>query len=265
MHLPSSLAVAPRLDFLPEVGSTNTELVSRASTGAAAHLSVLVTTNQTAGRGRLGRVWVAPPGRTLAVSILVTPGESRLERLGWLPLLAGLAMTRAVSTLVHGAVQGDAAPRDVALKWPNDVLIDGLKVSGLLSELVPGVGVVIGAGLNLTMTADELPTPASTSLGLAGVADPDLVDIALSGYLTQFTRLYADYADSGFDPEGSGLRAAVTRACATIGRRVRVELPGEADLIAVASGIDGSGRLLVTSEAGTRAVSAGDVTHLRYA
>lgn len=272
MHLPLSRAVAPRLDFLAETGSTNAELVSSGSVDPT-HFRAVATTTQTAGRGRLDRAWVAPPGRALAVSVLVTPDLSRIERLGWLPLLAGLAMTRAVASLVPPGV-------GVALKWPNDVLVGERKVSGLLAELIPGVGVVIGAGLNLTMTAEELPTPTSTSLTLAGVSDADLVDVSLSRYLAELRSLYDGFAAAGFDAEASGLRSAVTGECATLGRRVRVELPGAPDLIGTATGLDGSGRLVVAPAEGhrvegpgaegpgaerPRAVAAGDVTHLRYA
>ena len=272
MHLPLSRAVVARLDVLPQTGSTNAELVARASGGTLLDFSVLVTTNQTAGRGRLGRVWVAPPGRTLAVSVFLRTGAASPDRLGWLPLLAGLAMTRAVSRLVDG--------HEITLKWPNDVHVDGLKVSGILSELVPSIGVVIGAGLNLTMTADELPTTTATSLSLVGfgenfgaTADDAMVDAALSGYLAELSSICSTFAAAGFDAEKTGLRAGVTAACGTIGRNVRVDLPsnnrlpGGDQLFGRATGLDESGRLVVagTSFSGSRAIAAGDVTHLRYA
>lgn len=255
MQLPLSHAIAPHLDVVPRVGSTNAELVARASD--APHFSVIVTTDQTAGRGRLGRVWVAPPGKTLAVSVLLTPGEVPLDRLGWIPLLAGLAMTRAVATLVPA--------HRASLKWPNDVHIDGLKVSGVLTEYVADAhAIVVGAGLNLTMTVDELPTPTSTSLTLNGATDDDgLLDAALSAYLHELQHLYAEFEGSGFDA-AAGLRDEVVRACSTLGRRVRVELPGGDDLYGPAEDIDDAGRLLVRDTGVVHAVAAGDVTHLRY-
>ncbi len=257
MHLPLSSAVAPGLELLPEVGSTNAELARRASAKSLADFAVIATTNQTAGKGRLGREWIAPPGTTFAVSVLLAPGESQLERLGWLPLLAGLAMTRAVASL--------AAGHTVALKWPNDVHIDGLKVSGLLAELVPSArAVVIGAGLNLTMTRDQLPTETATSLTLNGVDESELVDVALSRYLAELKTLYSTYTASGLDASASGLHAAVSSACSTIGQRVRVELPGGGDLHGTAEAIDELGRLLVRTDAGLEAVAAGDVTHVRF-
>ncbi|MET1042745.1 MAG: biotin--[acetyl-CoA-carboxylase] ligase [Microbacteriaceae bacterium] len=255
MHLPRSLEAFPQLAVFDTTGSTNDEL---RETADAPDFSIAVTDNQTAGRGRLGRVWVAPPGQALAVSVLLRPGVGT-EHLGWLPLIAGLAMARTVQGLLPDA--------QVGLKWPNDVQIDGLKVSGILSELSGSSdAVILGAGLNLAIPADELPTPVSTSVGLhthtTGSADPDT---ALAGYLTELQRLYRAFTAAGGDAEVSGIRPALTAACTTLGLQVRVQLPGDDVLIGVATGIDESGRLLVREQDGhVQAVAAGDVTHLRY-
>ena len=263
MQLPLSFALASRLVLLPAVGSTNDELVAKAS--AEPEFSVIATTNQTAGRGRLGRVWLSPAGKTLAVSVLLRPrlpdGQPvPTERFGWLPLLAGTAMARAVDSILTG--------HRVSLKWPNDVQVDGLKVSGLLAEFVPPDAVVVGAGLNLEMTADELPTPTSTSLRLNGAsaAGDALVDLALSAYLCNLRSLYEAFLAGGADATASGLLGEVTRACSTIGQDVRVQLPGGDDLLGTAEGLDGSGRLIVRrrSDRQLQSVAAGDVTHLRY-
>jgi BirA family biotin operon repressor/biotin-[acetyl-CoA-carboxylase] ligase len=155
---------------------------------------------------------------------------------------------------------------EVALKWPNDVQVDGLKVSGILAELLPtGDAVVVGAGLNLTMSEEQLPVPTATSLTLNGVASDGIVDRALSAYLRDLRQLYESFSASGLDATASGLREAVTRACSTIGRSVRVELPGGTDLYGTADSIDELGRLVVRSQDGSmQPVAAGDVTHLRY-
>ena len=238
------------VDWVSQTGSTNTELVRRATSGDLASLTALVTTDQTAGRGRLGRTWVAPAGTTFACSIYV-----RADRgLGWLPLLAGLAMTRAVRRMLPD--------QTVALKWPNDVLVDEAKVSGLLGELVPG-GAVMGAGLNLTMAEGQLPVPTATSLTLRGAEPEGLLERALGAYLDAFERLWLDFVAAGFDPE-AGLRDAVAAACGTIGREVRVELPDGSTLRGVAVGLDEHGRLLVSAGAEMLPVAAGDVTHLRH-
>jgi BirA family biotin operon repressor/biotin-[acetyl-CoA-carboxylase] ligase len=269
MDLPRSERVAARLEILDECGSTNTELVRRASSRDGddwPDLSVLVTLNQTDGRGRLGRVWVAPPGRAIAISVLLRPrlpaGEPLgLENYGWLPLIAGVAMTRAVAALLPG--------RSVTLKWPNDVQVDGRKVSGLLAELLPSrEAVVMGAGLNLSFDEDELPTSTSTSLTLNGVGidGQELADAALAGFLGELEPLYAEFLRLGADPGASGVAEAVADACSTLGQQVKVQLPGGDVLVGTATEIDRTGRLVVTRSTDGRdvAVAAGDVTHLRY-
>ncbi|MBK4348885.1 biotin--[acetyl-CoA-carboxylase] ligase [Lacisediminihabitans changchengi] len=266
MQLPLSASVVDHLEILDACGSTNTELVARAADPALPDFSVLVTGDQTAGRGRLGRVWVAPPGKTLAISVLLRPrlpaGEPLgVEHFGWLPLIAGLAMTWAINALAEEHL--------VRLKWPNDVQIDGKKVSGLLAELLPGGdAVVMGAGVNLTIESADLPTPTSTSLLLEGatLSGDELADVVLSRYLTELRSLVSEFLRFGGDPVASGITDLVDELCSTIGQEVRVELPGGDDLHGTAIGIDGTGRLQVKSSAdgGITAVAAGDVTHLRY-
>lgn len=258
MPLPLSSAVASQLIVLDEAGSTNTELAARVAAGGVEDFTVIVTMNQTAGRGRLDREWSAPAGASLAVSVFVAPTPGGSSQLGWMPLLAGLAMARAVASVAPQAA--------VALKWPNDVQIDGRKVAGLLCEVAAdNRGVVIGAGLNVAMTHEQLPVPTATSLVIEGASPEGLDDRALSAYLTELRGLLGDFARSGSDP-GAGLRAAVTAACSTIGRSVRVQLPGGADLFGTAVDIDESGRLIVRDLTGSSLVpvAAGDVTHLRY-
>lgn len=279
---------AAELHVLDSSPSTNTALVELSrGPDAVPDFAVVVTADQTAGRGRLGRVWSSPPGAGLAISVLLRPADSggrpvSPDRLGWLPLAAGLAMTRAVRGLLP---QRD----DVALKWPNDVLIGDRKVCGVLTELLPSLdGVVIGAGLNLLATADQLPVPTATSLALAGAdtggadtggaetGDSDgapLADRALAGFLRELREVTGRYIDAGSDAEASGLREAVSAACGTLGRPVRVELPGVAgpgaragrEVLGTAVELDGDGRLLVRLDDGhILPVSAGDVTHLRH-
>jgi len=262
-----SRAEAPHFVSLTESASTNSELAARAATGEEPDFSVVVTRSQTAGRGRLGRTWIAPPGQTLAVSVLlrpVLPGGEPLEltHFGWLPLIAGVAMASAVETVID--------PRRAGLKWPNDVQVDGLKVSGILAELLPASGaVVIGAGLNLSIAEADLPTATSTSLELAGatLAGDDLADAALAAYLAALRSLSTDFVRLGADPEGSGIHALVSEACSTLGQEVRVQLPGGDDLLGTATGIDRAGRLVVrrSVDGHESAVAAGDVTHVRYA
>lgn len=265
MQLPRSASVAARLDLLVSAGSTNDELRRRATGPDAAawpSFSVVATDTQTAGRGRLGRTWSAPPGASLAASLLIR-AQLPPASFGWLPLIAGLAMRRALAGV--GA--------DAELKWPNDLLIDGRKVCGILAELVPG-GVLIGTGVNLTLREDQLPVPTATSLALAGV-DASADDV-LAGYLAAMREELGALEAVGGDPEATGVRSRVREACGTLGRAVRVELPTGVALVGTAEDLDGAGRLLIRPSPGAPAgsdnpgcgnvvaVTAGDVTHLRY-
>ncbi|WP_353988437.1 biotin--[acetyl-CoA-carboxylase] ligase [Ruicaihuangia caeni] len=276
----------PQLRVVDSSPSTNDEL--RGS--EAPDFSIVVTDHQTAGRGRLGRSWISPAGQTLAVSVLLRPrdGAGRpvaLDHIGWLPLLAGLAMAEAV----EATLQAHGSAARVGLKWPNDVQIAGLKASGILSELDRDA-VVVGAGLNVAIPAESLPTPVSTSLALHlgratgsgagrvssaassdaapsafGPSTAELCDIALLAFLERFEELYRRYCAHGGDADAAGLRAEVTEACTTVGEPVLVHLPGDQRLRGTAEGIDHSGRLLVRAEDGVEhAVAAGDITHLRY-
>jgi BirA family biotin operon repressor/biotin-[acetyl-CoA-carboxylase] ligase len=275
MKLPLSSAVAERLEWMQSVSSTNDVLIERA-TGPDADgwpdLAVVATDNQTQGRGRLGRTWTAPAGKCLAASVLLRqrPGSSGAlpaDSLGWLPLMAGAAMTQVVRSLVEGEVGHATSVHHhpvVSLKWPNDVLIDGAKVSGILSELVPSVGVVVGAGLNVSLTEAELPVPTATSLELAGVSHGSL-DAALAGYLINLSRLYRSFVHYQGDAMQSGIHATVTALCGTLGTPVRAELPGGEVVSGIAREIDEFGRLGIDRDSdGWRVVvAAGDITHLK--
>lgn len=258
MELTTSREFASRLEYLPEIGSTNTYLLQQAKDSVDwPDFSVVVTDNQTAGRGRMDRVWVAQPGSALAVSVLLRPVEYGITSYGWLPLAAGLAMRNAVATLLHDA--------EVSLKWPNDVLVDGEKISGILAEVIEdGSAVVIGAGLNLLQTKAELPIPTATSLALHGVSGFTLDDI-LVRYLAAFRGIYENFNSNLGDPEASGLRLEVIEASSTIGSKVSVQLPDESIFEGKAVGLDNQGRLLIAmaDPLEIRAVAAGDITHLR--
>ncbi|NHF62649.1 biotin--[acetyl-CoA-carboxylase] ligase [Microcella pacifica] len=312
MHLPLSARVCDEvgvaLIWREASASTNSDLVSRAARVASelrdarlaehatadsgppptalADLTVLATDTQTAGRGRLDRAWSTPPGTALAVSVflahepsgapeLVGSASSARDpaaalpratldprRLGWVPLLAGVAMVRAVRSL--GVTGG-------GLKWPNDVLVDGRKLCGILTELTP-TGVVVGAGLNVSMTAQQLPVPTATSLVIEGVPEhgesvdgevASLLDRALAAYLRELVQLVGRWREAEHPAD---LRPLVEQHLQTLELAVRVDLPGQPPLRGVAVGLDDDGRLLVreTATSGVVAVAAGDVTHLRY-
>ena len=259
MELKLSSEFASRIEYLPVTGSTNSDLLSFAVNNPDlwTDFSVLLTENQNSGRGRLDRQWVSEPGAGLAVSVLLKPTAFGMSSFGWLPLLAGLAMKNAVSSLIEDT--------PVSLKWPNDVLVSGEKISGLLAEVLPsGDGVVIGAGLNLRQTKEQLPIENATSLALHGVTNFELDDV-LVRYLASFKRLYEELSDANGDAEVSGLRQAVQDASSTIGSNVKVLLPDGTDFSGKGVGLDATGRLLVamSDPLEIRAVAAGDIQHLR--
>ena len=227
-----------RVEVVPTAASTNALVAERAQAGEPGGL-VVVAESQTAGRGRLDRTWTSPPRAGLTMSALVRP-DLPAGSWPWLPLLAGLAVATAVR---------QQAELDAVLKWPNDVLVDGRKVCGVLAE-VPVVGAaVLGIGLNVTTRPDELPHEGASSLQLAGAATTDR-DTLLRAVLRALGAVLAD-VDAG--------RAAYRELCSTVGQRVRVELPGGQAVEGTAQAVDEGGRLVVDG----RRYGAGDVVHLR--
>ncbi|MER5735992.1 MULTISPECIES: biotin--[acetyl-CoA-carboxylase] ligase [unclassified Streptomyces] len=243
------------LDVVRSTGSTNSDLAARAA--ELPEGAVLVAEEQTSGRGRLDRTWSAPARSGLFLSVLLKP-DVPAHRLGWLPLLTGVA---AATGLVK------AAGTDVSLKWPNDLLVtvDGeeRKAGGILAERAGEDGVVVGLGVNVSLRADELPVPTAGSLLLAGAVSTDR-DTLLRAVLRSLADWYGAWVRADGDPEASGVQAAYAAGCATLGRRVRADLPGERVLEGDAVALDGDGRLVVATEGGgTEAVGAGDIVHLR--
>ena len=253
---PVSLSEAGALwgpvEILPRSPSTNQVVADRARAGAREGL-VVVAEHQTAGRGRLDRTWVTPPRAALTLSALLTPTAVPAKRWPWLPLLTGVAVAKAVRRL--GGVP--------ALKWPNDVLMADRKLAGILVERVErpdraGGAAVVGIGMNVSTTAEELPATA-TSLLLEGIAaDRDLV---LTALLEELAGLYESWRDTGGEP--GPLRAAYLAVSGTVGTRVRVELPGGTRLVGEAVDIDEGGRLVVAEHGRRHRLAAGDVVHLR--
>lgn len=280
------------LRIAAETGSTNADAAAEARAGAAEGL-VVVAESQSAGRGRLGRAWTAPPRSGLFLSVLLRPSDVPASRWGWLPLLAGTAVRTAVE-----AVSG--VP--VRLKWPNDLVLpetpadaagagagsgsgeSGMrdsaygasrKLGGILVERVEpaepedsrrpgtaGPSAVIGVGLNVSLHRDELPAPHATSLLLEGARAVDR-DPLLRMVLREIERWYLDWTAVGGDPMASGLASAYAASCDTFGRDVRVELPGGRAETGRAVGLDADGRLVVRTGDGDRVFGAGDVVHLR--
>ena len=245
---------------VPETGSTSSDLADLARAGAPEG-TLVVADHQVSGRGRLDRTWHTPPGTGIAVSMLFRPVDVPVSRWPWLPLLVGVAVAEAVHT-------GAAVP--VTLKWPNDVVIEGRKLAGILAEVVPG-GVVVGVGLNVSVQAADLP-PTATSLALEGVARTctpegkqlaafvDRLDL-LATLLVSVDQRYGWWRGLGGDPAATA--AAYRPLCTTLGSQVRVGLPSGGRLVGLALDIDHEGRLVVRTPSGDHAVGVGDVVHVR--
>ncbi|MFF5106031.1 biotin--[acetyl-CoA-carboxylase] ligase [Streptomyces sp. NPDC000134] len=248
------------VEVVRRTGSTNSDLVARAAEGRAGEGAVLVAEEQTAARGRLDRRWTAPARSGLFFSVLLAPGAVPVARWGWLPLLTGVAVATGLSR---------AAGVDTALKWPNDLLVtvggEERKAGGILAERAGDAGVVVGVGINVTLRAAELPVPTAGSLALAGAVSTDR-DTLLRGVLRSLEEWYGRWRAADGDPGPSGLQEAYAAGCATLGRTVRAELPGDRSLTGEAVAVDGDGRLvLATAEGVQRPVGAGDIVHLRPA
>lgn len=238
------------LRVLASTPSTNAEVSAAAREGAPEGL-VVVAESQTAGRGRRDRSWTTPPRAGLTFSVLLRPSFPAAGW-GWLPLLAGLAVASPLTAL---------SEVDVRLKWPNDVLVGERKLGGILTEVV-GAGVVVGIGLNISLRPDELPVATATSLAVEDSAVVDR-DPVLRAVLREIERRYGDLTRAGGDAEASGLAADYREACATLGRVVRVELPGMVVVDGTATDIDADGRLVLDVGGSRQPVAAGDVVHVR--
>ena len=257
---PLTAAVSPRVQVVETTDSTNADVVRHVGEAPEEwpHLALLLTTDQRAGRGRLDRTWVTPPGTALAVSVVVRVGAIPPASRGWIPLIAGAAMTRAVRDQLEGT--GHYA----ALKWPNDVLLDGGKVCGILAEVVPGHPdvVVVGAGVNTRMPRTDLPVETATSFAAVGRECDD--DRLLADYLRALDEQLGALVGARGNADAAGVRVGVEALCSTIGSDVAVALPDGETLRGRATGVDADGRLVVVQDGEFESVvSAGDVVHVR--
>lgn len=261
-----------RLEVVERVGSTNTELSGALTRDPAAWpgVGLFVADHQVGGRGRSGRDWQTPARAALTFSISVW-ATSPLTSLGWLPLLAGLGTVHALRA---------TAGVEATLKWPNDLLVpvsddvelEGWgtrrKVGGILSELVDtpaGRAVVVGIGVNVSQTSDELPVPSAISLALAGARDVDR-EVLLVALVSALADLHGRWRTAGGDAVAAGLADEVAGVCTTIGQRVRVALPGGDELVGLARRLAPDGALVVLDDAEVEhEVLAGDVLHVRSA
>jgi BirA family transcriptional regulator, biotin operon repressor / biotin---[acetyl-CoA-carboxylase] ligase len=219
-------------------GSTNATALAMAADGAPAW-TLVAAGHQTEGRGRLGRSWADRPGHALLCSVVVRPTVP-VERLGLVSLAAGAAMATAIA---------HAGGPVVRCKWPNDLLVGGAKVGGILAESEVRDGdvrhVVVGAGVNLE------PPPGLPGAGAIGDVVPERI---LAAYLASFRQL--------LDGTGEGIVTAWRAVADTLGRRVEGTTVGGDAVLGVAADLDGDGALLVDTGAGRVRIAFGEVAHV---
>ncbi len=231
-----------RVSVVDLTASTQSDLAELVNASVAKSGEVIAAEFQSNGRGRLDRTFEAPPQSALLFSFYIAPKRA-VSDWGFISFLAALAMREVIT---------DQLAEKVNLKWPNDILIGDKKVAGLLAQQI-GEGVIVGIGLNVAMSTDDLPVPTATSLLLA---DSNLLDrnLILSAFLNHFENLFKEW-DSGGD-----FLEKYRQACSTLGRQVRVEVLGRDSIEGEAVSITAQGVLILKD--GTE-VNVGDVVHLR--
>ena len=232
-----------RVSVVELTGSTQNDLLQLVESNNALDGQVIATEFQSDGRGRLDRTFEAPAQSALLFSFYIKPRNQRSEW-GFIPLIAGLSLVRAITTI-------DTA-MNVSLKWPNDLIINEKKCAGIIAQTT-NEGIVIGIGLNVSMTPNELPVSTATSLAIEGSTITDR-NLLLSHLLNTFAELFEAWE------EGFELLDEYASASSTIGKKVRIELPNGENLEATVARISHTGELVLDDG---RHVSAGDVIHLR--
>jgi BirA family biotin operon repressor/biotin-[acetyl-CoA-carboxylase] ligase len=229
--------------------STNSFLADALRQGQA--IAGVYTMNQTEGRGRHGRSWVGHPGETLAFSIVCVDPEDTVS-FTWIPLLAGAALCEVLQGFVN---------ERIAVKWPNDVFAGGKKLAGILVEAIPGVGIIVGVGVNLHSRGDTLPHPQATSLTLLGGQVRDPKREVIVPFLEQLEQHFSDVSTVSEEDKVARYTQLVGNYLDTLGRGVRVSLPGGRIEQGVAVGLARDGALLVRrdGDSHTTPIHAGDI------
>lgn len=269
-----------RLVKVETTGSTNADLLAAAAetdfTETWPHLSVLTAEEQTSGRGRMQRGWASPPGTTLSTSLVLQPSLPPEQR-HWLSLTAGLALT--------GVLRRQGIP--ASMKWPNDVHVNGRKIAGILAVVPPQKPhtVILGCGINVLQSAEELPVPTATSVLLERPqTTAEMRTELLAAWLADFAELIHRIQGEGdIEP----IREDIISAISTIGEEVRLELPDQSAVRGRATAVETDGALTIEvtsrrrtpldAEAGggpshlwepvapyRASYNSGDVIHLRY-
>lgn len=242
-----------KLHYFPEIDSTNNCARDLAEKGGMEG-EVVIAESQTRGKGRLGRIWVSPAGRNLYLSVILRPKLSPLHA-PQITLMSAVALAETVQTFI-------SFPPEI--KWPNDILVGGKKVAGILTESSCTAErlffVILGIGVNVNFPREEMPESirdTATSLMALSGAPVDRTALALQ-LIRSLNRCYGDLEERGFPPMAERWSGFFRLQ----GKRVKVEMMDQA-VQGKAIGIDGDGALLLEDDAGTRQrIIAGDVIPL---
>lgn len=248
MELTESKYILNWLRYLPIADSTNLELARLLKVEALPSFSALVAGQQTGGLGRLGRSWISEPGTSISLSLYLR-SEAEVSQLGFLTLIAAVSLNAAIRSFDSKIESG--------VKWPNDVLIQGKKVSGILAQIQPDGALILGVGINLKK---QTGAPATAiSLQEAGIAVS--ADRVLAAFLTQFRARYSIFNES---PKLAIVKTLgeLSDVCTTLGTNVRAQLPDGQEIIGRALRIDNLGQLVILSDKEV-SVAAADIWHLR--
>lgn len=241
-------SIVTRVEWYDRCSSTNAVAAAAAEGGVRQGLLVLAD-EQTAGRGRHGRTWVAPPETSLLLSLLLRPAADQ-PATTLLPLLAGLVLAETISRHLP--------EHDVSVKWPNDLLVDGRKAAGILAEATADA-VVLGLGVNIDWRGIERPAELADATSIADAAQRQIDRWRiLAGFIGIFSQRY-DY----WQQMPSAFIDGYRQWCSTLGRTVRVHHLSGSTVEGEATDVDATGALLVRTAAGSIAVNEGDVEHLR--
>ena len=232
--------------YFPTIDSTSSYVMGRAREGAPPGLLV-ITNEQTAGRGRIGRSWRSLPGMQLEFSLLLKPSFPS----HFLVMASAVAVSEAVET---------AAGISAGIKWPNDIEVDGKKVGGILIETTSDFA-VLGIGLNVNGTLADDPMLRSTATTLADAAGHPLSrEMIFVELLQRFDLRYADLSAIGGNGAFAALHTAWRERLVTLGRRVTVT-QGGSSVSGLAEAVDAGGSLLLRRDDGSQAtVHWGDVS-----
>lgn len=244
------------VEVVEQTGSTNTDLCARKE---ADNGTVLIAEEQVSGRGRMGRAWTAPARSQLIVSASFQCPGIPVDRIGLVPLLAGLAIAQGIR---------DTTGVNASLKWPNDVLVEGRKLVGILVEapqVRPVPRLVVGFGVNYDLTVDELPVSHATSLRLERERDgepelPSREDV-LVNILLKLQEEMERFRGLGGAPQT--FMSRYRKLSTTLDSPVRVMLPGDEVMEGTAVDISETGELVVEVDGVRHKVAAGDVVHVR--